>query len=65
MRTDRSKLLKLEFDAVMDTLQHTEDANERFGLLRQLREIIDGSDEMNLLSQREIRAMRTRLLRLR
>jgi hypothetical protein len=61
MGTERFQLLKLEFDAVMERLQRTEDANERLGLLRQLREIITESDELIRLSQREIKAMRERL----
>jgi hypothetical protein len=62
MTTERFRLLKLEFDAVMERLQRTEDATERLLLLRQMREIIDESNEMIRYSQREIKAMREILL---
>ena len=63
MQTERFQLLKLEFDAVMERLQGTDDATERLLLLRQMREIIDESNEMIRHSQRQIVAMREILLR--
>ena len=65
MTPERFQLLKLEFDAVMERLQRTEDATERLLLLRQMREIIDESNEIIRHSQRQIIAMREVLLRSR
>jgi hypothetical protein len=62
MGTERFQLLKLEFDAVIERLQRTEDANERLMLLEQMREIIAETDELIRISQREIAALREKLL---
>jgi hypothetical protein len=61
MERERIKALRSEFHEVMENLQRAESLDARLVLLRQLREIINETNQIIQQSQQRMRAMRAKL----